>query len=380
MSPSSLLKRQISLGRRKKPAARGGGGGGGFRRAKQLVGLKVGASHLSAAVVANNGGPRLVSTAREQLTPGIVSGGEVREPEALAQALDAFFRQHDLPRGNIRLGVGSNRIGVRIFERPAVDDPEQLGNAIRFRAHEALPIPIEEAMLDYHLLDDPEGPGRVLLAVTYRDLIDRFALACTVAKLQLVGIDLEAFALLRALSRPFSDPAENREAALIGVTIGHDRTTVAVSDGRVCEFVRVLEWGGNTLTKAVEKALGVEHAEAEAVKHSLSLLPSTTSQSEEPEAADKAGDAVRRQLESLGRELVSSLEFYQAQPAALPITEIQLTGGTSEIPGLDDELQRLTGIRVRVADPFTRVRGAHDVADNGAAGSLTVAIGLGIED
>src|SRR5215213_6180591 len=209
MSPSSLLKRQISLGRRKKPAARGGGGGGGFRRAKQLVGLKVGASHLSAAVIANNGGPRLVSIAREQLAPGIVSGGEVREPEALAQALDAFFRQHDLPRGNIRLGVGSNRIGVRIFERPAVDDPEQLGNAIRFRAHEALPIPIEEAMLDYHLLDDPEGPGRVLLAVTYRDLIDRFALACTVAQLQLVGIDLEAFALLRALSRPFSDPAEN---------------------------------------------------------------------------------------------------------------------------------------------------------------------------
>ena len=373
----SLLKREITLGRRKKPAARNGGG---FRRAKQLVGLKVGASHLSAAVVANNGGPRLVSTAREPLAPGIVSGGEVREPEALAQALDAFFRAHDLPRGSVRLGVGSNRIGVRIFERPGVDDPEQLANAIRFRAHEALPIPIEEAMLDYHLLDDPEGPGRVLLAVTYRDLVDRFALACTAAKLQLAGIDLEAFALLRALSRPISDPAESREAALIGVTIGHDRTTVAVSDGRVCEFVRVLEWGGNRLTQEVEKALGVEHAEAEAVKHSLSLLPSTASQSDRPETAGKAGDAVRRQLESLGRELVSSLEFYQAQPSALPIAEIMLTGGTSQIPGLDDELQRLTGIRVRVADPFIRVRGAHDVVDNGASGSLTVPIGLGIED
>src|SRR5215212_7674971 len=237
---SSLLKRKITLGRREKPAARSGGG---FRRAKQLVGLKVGASHLSAAVVANNGGPRLVSTAREQLAPGIVSGGEVREPEALAQALDAFFRQHDLPRANIRLGVGSNRIGVRIFERPAVDDPEQLANAIRFRAHEALPIPIEEAMLDYHLLDDPEGPGRVLLAVTYRDLVDRFALACAEAKLQLVGIDLEAFALLRALARPSSDPAERRDAALVAVSIGHDRTAIAVSDGRLCEFVRVLDWG-----------------------------------------------------------------------------------------------------------------------------------------
>jgi len=375
VNPSSLFKRELTRGRRKKPA---GANGGSFGRAKELVGLKVGASHVAAAVVANNGGPHLVKAAREQLPTGVVTGGEVREPEALATALDAFFRKHDLPRRNVRLGVGSNRIGVRIFERPGVDDPQQLANAIRFRAHEALPIPIEEAMLDYHLVDDLEGPGRVLLAVTYRDLIDRFMLACAEAKLQLVGIDLEAFALLRALARPSSDPAERRDAALVAVSIGHDRTAIAVSDGRLCEFVRVLDWGGDTLTGAIEEALGVEHAQGEAIKHSLSLLP--TSSSSEAETDSKAHDAVRRKLESLARELVSSLEFYQAQPTALPIAEVMLTGGTSEIPGLDDELQRLTGVRVRIADPFTRVAGGRDAFGDGAPGALTVPIGLGIED
>lgn len=375
MNAPSLLKRELTLGRRKKPA---NGSGGGFGRAKQLVGLKVGTSHVAAAVVADNGGPRLVKVAREQLPAGLVAGGEVREPEALATELDTFFGKHDLPRRNIRLGVGSNRIGVRIFERPGVDDPQQLANAIRFRAHEALPIPIEEAMLDYHLVDDVEGPGHVLLAVTYRDLIDRFALACAGAKLHLVGIDLEAFALLRALSRPTSEPSERRDAALVAVSIGHERTTVAVSDGRLCEFVRVLDWGGNTLTGAIEKALSVERPEAETIKHSLSLLPTAPSQEDE-DATAKPDAAVRRALQSLARELVSSLEFYRAQPTALPIAEVLLTGGTSEIPGLDDELQRLTGVRVRIADPFTRVRGAQD-AFGGAAGSLTIPIGLGIED
>jgi type IV pilus assembly protein PilM len=378
MSATSLLKREFTLGRRKKAPARSGSG---FGRAKQLVGLKVGASHLTAAVVANNGGARLAGAAREELTPGILTGGEVREPEALAEALDSFFRKHDLPRRNVRLGVGSNRIGVRIFDRPALDDPQQLANAIRFRAHEALPIPIEEAMLDYHLVDDLEGPGRVLLAVTYRDLVDRFILACTRAKLQLVGIDLEAFALLRALSRPLSDPSERREAALVGVSIGHDRTTVAVSDGRVCEFVRVLEWGGAKLTAAIEKALRVERPEAESIKRSVSLLSSAgTASDTQLEDASKAADAVRRALESLARELVSSLEFYQAQPASLAIAEVMLTGGTSQIPGLDDELQRLTGIRVRIADPFTRISGGRDSFEGATTGALTVPIGLGIED
>src|SRR5438045_3794065 len=58
----------------------------------ELVGLKVGASQIAAARVLNNGGvPRLAQVARVELEPGIVVSGEVRDVEALAQALDAFF-------------------------------------------------------------------------------------------------------------------------------------------------------------------------------------------------------------------------------------------------------------------------------------------------
>ncbi len=379
MTAPSIFKRELKL-RRRKPAATGNAKRktGGLSRNKQVVGLKVGATHIAAAVVANNGAPRLVATASEQLAPGVVAGGEVVEPAALAQALDAFFTKHELPRRNIRLGIGSNRIGVRLFERPAVDDPQQLANAIRFRAHETLPIPMEEAMLDYHLLDDPEGPGRVLLAVSYRELVDRFAYACRAANLQLMGIDLEAFALLRALTQPLPDGSEPRRAAVVAAALGHERTTVAVSDGRVCEFVRVLDWGGVKLTAAIAKALGMKAEEAETIKRSLSFLADAEMKLE-PAQAKKALDAVKRELASLGRELVSSLEFYQGQPKALAIAEVTLTGGTSELPGLDDELQRLMGVRVRVADPFARVGAPDEVPANGTA-SLTVPIGLGIED
>jgi type IV pilus assembly protein PilM len=378
MSVSSFLKQDRTLKRGKgadtrRPSVLG--------RNKQVVGLKVGASQIAAAVVANNGGTRLVSAAREELERGIVGAGEVREPEALAQALDAFFRKHNLPRKNIRLGVGSNRIGVRIFERPAVEDPEQLANAIRFRAHETLPIPIEEAMLDYHLLDDSDGPGRVLLAVSYRDLVERFALACRAAKLDLVGIDLEAFALLRALSHPLPEGTERRKAAVVAASIGQERTTVAVSDGRICEFARVLDWGGGKLTAAIEKALNVDRDDAERIKRSMSLLTETgATPKPEDTSENKAREVVLRELNTLARELVSSLEFYQAQPEALAIAEITLTGGTSQLPGLDDELQRLIGVRVRVGDPFARVGASSEAFVNGAAGSLAVPIGLGIED
>src|SRR5947207_373727 len=132
-------------------------------------------------------------------------------------------RGKKLPRQGVRLGIASNRIGVRIFEIGGIEDPKQLENAIRFRAQETLPIPLEEAVLDWHILgetvgEDGEAKQRVLLVVAYRDLVDRYVAACKKAGIRLAGIDLEAFALLRALGTRSADTAVN--AAIVVAAIG----------------------------------------------------------------------------------------------------------------------------------------------------------------
>src|SRR5262249_59335425 len=85
----------------------------------------------------------------------------------------------------------------------------------------------------------------------------------------LVGMGLEAFALLRALGEPLGDDAPASDAALVVVAVGHDRSTFAVSDGRVCEFTRVLDWGGTTLDVAIARELNCAPSEAEPVKREL---------------------------------------------------------------------------------------------------------------
>jgi type IV pilus assembly protein PilM len=347
-------------------------------RHKQLVGLSIGASELAAAVVVNNGRPKLVKAAQHSLPPDVVSGGEVRDSEALANEIAAFFSAADLPRKNVRVGIGSNRTGVRVFERPEVDDPRQLANAIRFRAYETLPIPIEEAMLDYHVVEDTTAPDRVLLAVAYRDLVDRFSATCAAAKIELAGIDIEAFALLRAVGGEPLTAGQRAEAARVAVSIGHDRTTVAVSDGHVCEFTRVLDWGGARVTTAIERALEVNTGEAERIKRSLDISSQATESGDE--RTTKAVEAARREVNGLARELASSLHFYQDQPDSLGFAEIIITGGGAHLQGLAAQLEELIGISVRVADPFARVGSGHGISSGGQDGSLAVAIGLGIED
>ncbi len=368
---------------------RGSAGKNAGNNAAKLVGLKIGASHIAAARVTNGDSPELLQAVSSPLEQGIVVGGELRDPEALANALREFFKQHNLPRKGIRLGIANNRIGVRTLDVVGIDDPKLLDNAVRFRAQEVLPIPLEDAVLDYHVISesvDSEGQPsrRVLLVVAYRDLVDRYTDACRKAGLEVVGIDLEAFALLRALAEPSSDlqplPGVER-GALVAVAIGHDRSTFAISDGRFCEFTRVLQWGGWSLNVAIARALDLAPSEAEAVKRALSFAGA-----DEPpdgfnaEQVAAATEAARGQLQTFARELVSSLQFYQGQPGSLGIGEIVISGGTSHLPGFAAELERLVGVPVRVGDPLSRVKLGKGVGELDQVGSLAVAIGLGIND
>jgi type IV pilus assembly protein PilM len=356
------------------------------RTHKQVVGLKLGASQIAAAQVVNKGGPRIARLARMPIERGIVVGGELRSPDELTAALKTFFRRNKLPRNCVRLGISNNRIGVRTFEIKGIDDPKQLENAIRFRAQETLPIPLDEAVLDYRILSETVGEDgvlvrRVLLVVAHRELVERYVSACRKAGLKLIGIDLEAFALLRALSESERAPAASDDAGLVCVSIGHDRSTLAVSDGRVCEFTRVLPWGGAALDLALARVLDLTPSEAEPVKRELVLGQEGAAAGLESRRADEARAAMSAELQVFARELVASLRFYQEQPGSLGVGEILITGGGAACGGLADELGRLIGVPVRVADPLARVKLSRKVrSTNGSTGSLAVAVGLGIED
>ena len=179
---SDLVRRPKKMqGRRQAVRRRRRASGSGKQ---EIVGLKIGASQIAASRVVNNGGPaKLVQLARVPLEPGVVVAGEVRDIPALASALGELFRTHKLPRRGVRLGIATNRIGVRSFELEGIDDERQLANAIRFRAYEELSIPADEAVLDYHVVSEGVNEAgqrsrRVVLAAAYRDSIDRYVAAC----------------------------------------------------------------------------------------------------------------------------------------------------------------------------------------------------------
>jgi type IV pilus assembly protein PilM len=115
----------------------------------------------------------------------------------------------------------------------------ELEGAIQYQAQDYIPIPVEEAILDFHVLGDYMTPAdehmmEVLLVAAPREIVTNAVQAVEGAKLRLAQVDVTAFALVRALLGVtpgwFNDEVDNAGEAFGIVHVSSGLTNIAVVD------------------------------------------------------------------------------------------------------------------------------------------------------
>jgi type IV pilus assembly protein PilM len=341
------------------------------KRNKSLVGLDIDATGIVAASVAVNGRLRIEHAAAAPLEPGIIRDGEVADVEGLAEALRGLYRANKGLDKRVRVGLANQKIVVRIIDLPYLEDPKEMDAAVRFQAQDQLPMPLEHAVLDYQPLDvitDETGRRqRILLVAARREMVERILGAVRAAGLKPEGVDLSAFAMVRALHRPGSDDEQVLYLAVGGLT------NLAVARGTECSFARASGSGVEALAieLAERSTLTLEHAHRWLTHVGLES-PVETIEGD----ADIIEHARRILLDGVRRiaaDVRSSLEFHRMQDETAGVTRAIVTGPATAIPGFAAALASELGMPVE--------EGAVDGApDNLEAGRATVAAGLAITE
>src|SRR5947209_2355509 len=301
-----------------------------------VVGLDIEPGYLAAAQVSVNGAVAVERAATAPLEPGVMRDGEVADVEALGEALKSFFQDHDLPR-RVRLGVANQRIVVRNLELPNLTDPKELDAAVRFQAQEHLPMQLDLAVLDYQTLGVVETEGgerqRVVLVAARRDMIDRLLEAANQAGLRPEGIDLSAFAMIRALGRPRGEG----EGALLYVSVG-GLTNLAIAEGTQCRFTRVAAGGleGIVAQLAERRALTLEHSR-QWLGH-VGLETPVESLDGDPEIVAEARSVLADGIRRIADDVRNSLDYFRAQESVVVVDGAVVTGPAVGIPGFVDQL------------------------------------------
>lgn len=270
------------------------------------VGLDIDGRYLAAAQIENG---RMVRGASLDLPDGLVRDGEVSDPAALGQQIKQFAATAGLPK-NVRIGVANQQIVVRVVELPRIEDDKQRDQAVRFQASEAIAMPINEAVLDHQIAgyaDAPDGTPRmqVVLVAARRKMVETLVEAVKGAGLKAEGIDLDAFALVRALAGSGHDAGDG---ATVFCHLG-GVTNLAIAVGSSCFFTRPLSavW-------------------------------------DDEDAGSRLADEVRL-----------SIDYYMTQPQARPVGAVVLSGPGSADAGLVEDLGLHMGMPVEAAAPLGQI-------------------------
>ncbi len=127
---------------------------------RMSIGLDIGSSAVRAAEVMIDGDRKVLRRfAQVGLPAGAVIEGEVRDREAVATALKRLWQHGRFSSKKVVVGLGSQRAMVRQVEMPPMPDSE-LRSALRLKIGEFLPIPVEQAVVDFAPLPSADGELR----------------------------------------------------------------------------------------------------------------------------------------------------------------------------------------------------------------------------
>jgi type IV pilus assembly protein PilM len=351
------------------------------KKIPSVVGLDIETGSIAATEVRNNEGRTIKRTAIAPLEPGVVSEGEVQNAEALSAALKDVFAQNKLGKA-VRLGIANQRVVVRMMQLPLIEDEGEIDTAVRFRAQDQIPMPLEQAVLDHRVVsrgkdENGERQMQVIAVAARRDMVVSLLQALRKAGLQPIGIDLSAFGMIRALDpTPVlpTDGVDGQEGQIQNATLFSylgDITNLAVARGGQCLFTRVAPFGIESIAQGLAEREEMDVDDAREALLDVGLEESIEDFDEDSARATR--EALEEGASKLVDEVRMSLDFYSAQEGASAIEHVVICGPGSTIPGLPERLQMGLGLGIEVMTPAA----LRNLDDEDAA-RLTVSYGLAI--
>lgn len=355
------------------------------------IGLDIGTDHVRAAQLKPSGaGFVLTGYGMVNMPMGAVVEGEVVDVNAVSAAVKELMHRSNVHGKDVAIGVSNQKVVVRLIDLPFMERAE-LEGAIQYQAQDYIPIPVEDAILDFQIIGDYMTPAdehmmEVLLVAAQRDMIGNAVAAVEGAGLRLAQIDVTGFAIVRALLGTGESflPGEDEEAgeAVAIIHISSGITNIAVVEKGIPRFTRVSSIAGNQFTQAIANVLNMTFDEAEALKIQAGLPDIDGAQQAsgtEDQRIQVARDALEREVNKFIAEVRRSLDYYLTQATQVrTIRKIYMTGSGAQLANMASYLEKGLQAQVILSDAIGRIEVASSIQQVVMADRMgsTPAVGL----
>jgi type IV pilus assembly protein PilM len=336
---------------------------------RTVVGLDIEPGYI-AAVESKPGSVAVERAAVAPLPDDVLHDGEVVDPLGLSTALRELFAEHKLGK-RVRIGVANQRVVMRTIDLPPLTDAKQLASAVRFQAQEQIPMPLDQAVFEHQslgIIGTADGPkARVALVAARRDMVDSLVAAVRAAGLRPAGVDLSAFALIRAVHQP-----TDGEEPVVYLNVGAI-TNLALATGTQCLFTRVVASGTEQMVTDLAEWRGLTREHAAGWLRHVGLVTAEAEIEGEAEIVSATRAVLTGSASRIAEEIRTTLNFYAAQDSGIAAQRAVISGPVLSIPGFAETLGEALQLPTEARTVLESQTGAFAGIE---PGQLTVAAGL----
>ena len=266
-----------------------------------------------------------------------------KEIVVLSDVVRKLHKEAKIDNRDIVVSIPETQVYTRMVRFPMLTDSE-VASAVKWEAEQYIPFPVEEAVIDYQIVDRKpnQTPPQVfvLLIAAPKLLVNRYVKLLELSKLDLVAIETELMAISRSIC-----PVDQ---TVMVADFGARSTNIAIVKNAGLMMSRSIPTAGDALTRAVAQGLGIEVQQAEEYKKTYGLSSRSMD--------GKIKSILAPVLRMVSDEIKKAMHYYQSEGEGDPPKSLILTGGTAGMPEVASMMTELLGIEVLVGNPFAKIQ------------------------
>ena len=316
----------------------------GTAKTSQVLGIDISSTTVKLLELSQSGDRyRVESYAVAPLPPEAVVEKNVNQVETVGGLIRELVSRSKTRAQHAVAAVAGSAVIIKTIPMPAGLSEEDLEAQLTVEADQYIPYPLEEVALDFEELGPVVGRDdqvNVLLAACRQETIESRVDAIEVAGLTPAIMDVEVFAMERALALLKTQmPMANPETIAM-VDIGASMTTLSVYAGGESVYTREQLFGGKQLTDEIMNRYDLSFEEAGRAKKQGGL----------PE--DYESEVLEPFREAVVQQVSRSLQFFFSSSEYTELDCIVLCGGVAAIAGLAEIIEERLSTPTIVANPF----------------------------
>ena len=335
------------------------------------LGIDIGSSGVKLVELLNEGGrPKLATYGYIEEPVDIVRNDSAELIQKASVMIKKLIKEAAATSTKVVSALPSFSVFSSVISMPQMSKKD-LAEAIVWEAKKFVPLPVEEMVLDWKILQEGQLPKtgedknqasglnannrellgqlngarernvKVLLTAAPKNLVDKFVKIYQASELDLISLETDAFSLERSL-------VGNDHSPIMIIDVGAISTDITIVEKGIPLLNRSVDVGGDTITKAIMRSLNIDLKRAEQFKRDVGFSE-TSNSGVIPKVIEGA-------ISTVVNEIKYCFDLYVNQPNSRQAVEkIILTGGSSFLPNLPAYLSKLLEIKVYIGDPWARI-------------------------